>query len=276
MASGDVGAAGCCVAKTPPATPCGEKRHSSLPGSRKPPSRLALRCTQSRRRPRTRATWAVLSRPISPPGVRAAARSRSTSCSGDPATAIGVLLSAAAPVRPPGAVPAGRPRRRMAEGCGRTFAAVIAVDRGLGHPMGRTPRQIAQLPAESRRRRSARFWFLPANRPLFSRFVRASHARGRRFETRRAHDEEIAGNEKVCGRAPSAAADPKVARWPKPHRRRIVIAVRTPRFQRLRRRARSPTGGASGSSWATMSAARPTRAAHPTPLTLVTRTRVAR
>ena len=136
----------------------GEKRHLSLPGSRKPPSRLALRCTQSRRRPRMRATWAVFSGPIPPLGVRAAARSRSTSCSGEPAMAIGALLSAHR-ARDPATARRRRPLQRIEVGPSRPAGRPEAADRGLGHPMGETHVQIAQLPAESRRPRSTRFAF---------------------------------------------------------------------------------------------------------------------
>ena len=118
----------------------------------------------------------------------AAARSRSTSCSGAPATAIGVLLSASPRRRPPATARRHGPPHQIERAIGQPAGRAGAAEGGLDHPMGETPgrsRNYRQNRIDPAGLGSA---FLPANRPLFSHLVRASHARGRRFETRRAHD----------------------------------------------------------------------------------------
>ena len=136
----------------PSATPRGAKRHSSLSGSRKPPSCAACVWTQSRWRPRICATSAARSRPTWPPGVRAASVSSSISSSGARATDIGAHLSQSARSRPPttcrrligrSGQPPGRTRRRTRRG------------RGLGQ-------RCPKLPAES-----GRFRVVSVERPAF-------------------------------------------------------------------------------------------------------------
>jgi hypothetical protein len=127
-------------------------------GQGKPPRRCASRCTQSRRRPRIRATCALFSSPISPPEVRAAAHSNVTS-SDEPPTAIRTLLSATPRRRPPARHP--RPPRLPPA---RTPGAPMWQTRiggcvGLAHRIAKTPLQNAQIPAGSARSDLARSAF---------------------------------------------------------------------------------------------------------------------
>jgi hypothetical protein len=75
--------------------------------------------------------------------------------------------------------------------------------------MAETGVQIVQVQAGSCTPDEAIFWFLPANRPVLRPSPSASHARGRRFETRRAHPQTSLQNTEFAAtsRKPREAPD---------------------------------------------------------------------